>query len=91
MNFTRRVIPNLSGTRGGRGRVLLVCELARGVTYRVREVPFQGWSAARNEGQMSVGNKVFRTQAEALSWCREDYYRFALERANFDALMEGDA
>jgi|LakMenEpi03Aug12_release.lakeMendotaPanAssembly.Ray.scaffolds.fasta_scaffold3027564_1 hypothetical protein len=94
LTWTRRTIPNLSGGRGGRGRTLLVADVGRGATYRVREVPFQGWAAQRNEeiasGSYRIsGGRVFPTQQAAVEWCREDAYVFLLERSNFYANVEG--
>jgi hypothetical protein len=90
LTWTRRVIPNLC-KRGARGRTLLVADVGRGAVYRVREVPFRGWAAQRNEegsGRI-VGGRVFPTQAAAMQWCRDDASVFLLERSNFYALMEG--
>ena len=94
LTWVRRVIPNLC-KKGARGRTLLVADVGRGAVYRVREVPFRGWAAQRNEdigagASRIVGGRVFPTQAAAQQWCREDAYVFLRERANFFALMEGD-
>jgi hypothetical protein len=57
-------------------------DVGGGVTYRIDPVPFVGWEAERadrSSGLNATLSPTFKTKAEAVAWCENDYAQREME------------